>query len=73
MKNKKVLNVSIDEELWKRVKVYCINRGITMTKFVEIALKNTLENMPNELLDKISSAEDSSGSVFEPYKKSKNN
>jgi len=72
MGKKKALNVMIDEELWKRAKVACIKRGVTMTKFIEIALDKALEDDDNDLLFKISSAENSSGSVFEPYKKRKN-
>ena len=72
MGKRKALNVLIDEDLWKRVKVACINREITMTSFVEIALSKALKDNDNDLLFKLSSADDSSGSIFEPYKKNKN-
>lgn len=64
----------IDEDLWKRVKFATINRGITMTKFVDIALNKALEDNDDDdddLLSRISSAKEASGSVFEPYKKPK--
>jgi hypothetical protein len=40
---KKVTTLKIDLELWKRVKKHCIDKMMTVSEFVENALKEKLK------------------------------
>ncbi len=32
---KKTTSLKIDEELWKRIKIHCINEGLDISEFIE--------------------------------------
>jgi hypothetical protein len=40
---KKITTLKIDLELWKKVKKHCIDRMMTVSEFVENALKEKLK------------------------------
>ena len=37
-----VTSISVDQELWKLAKHYAIDKGITLTELVEMALKKEI-------------------------------
>jgi len=40
---RKTTSIKIDPELWKKVKIYCINKGIDISEYLEELIKKDLE------------------------------
>jgi hypothetical protein len=41
---RKTTSLKIDEDLWKKVKIYCIQNNLEISEFVEKLLKEGLKN-----------------------------
>ena len=41
---RKTTSLKIDEEIWKKVKIYCIQQGIEISEYIEELIKSSLKN-----------------------------
>ncbi len=41
---KKTTSIKIEEDLWKEVKIYCIQKGIDVSDYLEDLIKKDLKN-----------------------------